>query len=518
MERLGIMGIKKTIIAAAMALLFSSQINSNAVYANNFRTDFLNNSTVIYAINLRTFNANDINRNGIIDFEEGETSGTFLNAIDRLDELKREGVTALHVLPITPVGKIKALGTAGSLYAAASFNSLNPQLKDPNSDLPIEEQARQFIQAAHERGISVIIDLPACGSYDLFLQRPELFLKDSSGQPIIPTDWTDVRLLDAGNETKINNDVLNLYKEFVDLMINIGADGIRADVAHCKPAKFWKELIDYSRKKYPQFLWLAESSDSWKEPVVPNTVFTPYDKLLKAGFDGYYGSYFDLKNWKTGSDLKKQVEHNFALEKIIGEKKGVIGSFTTHDELSPILEKGVNYSRMITWLNVTLPLNAYYIDGFDTGDTYVYFWANRKAPVTYTDDEEYFAHRGKIDIFNFSRKPGGSVGKLKEDFPRANEIKKIVNNIRTNGCFKFIPTSSKSAFAYTISDNQMTVIVIGSLNFNGTITTKTNIPKLTKGIHVHPINIINAPTIEKGKITSKLDSGEVQVFMFENPQ
>ena len=510
------MGIKKFLIAASIITFVAIHSNINSVFANTLRTDFLTNSTIIYAINIRTFNANDKNGNGIIEFDEGETSGTFLNAIDRLDELKKEGITTLHVLPITPVGKMKALGTAGSLYAAASFNQLNPQLKDPNSNLTLEDQARKFVQAAHAKGISVIVDVPACGAYDLFLQRPELFVKDASGQPVVPADWTDVRLLDAGDETKINNDVLRVYKEFVDLMINLGVDGIRADVAHSKPAKFWKELIDYSRKKDPQFLWLAESSDSWKDAVSPRTVYTPYDKLLQAGFDGYYGSYFNLKNWKTGSDLEKQVNLDLSLNKIIGEKKSVIGSFTTHDELSPILEKGINYSRMITWLNGTLPLNAYYVDGFDTGDNYIYFWANRKAPVTYTDDEYYFAHRGKIDIFNFSRKPGGHNAALKKEFIIANEMKSFTNNVLKRGKFKFLKTTATSAFAYTISDTQTTIIVIGNLDFIDSVTTKTSVPKLQPNNTVHPMTLINAPTIEKGKITSNLDPGEIQVLIFEN--
>lgn len=510
------MGLKKFLIAAFIIMFPAIQSNINEAYANSLRTDFLNNSTIIYAINLRTFNANDKNGNGIIEFEQGETSGTFLNAIDRLDELKKEGITALHILPITQVGKMKALGTAGSLYSAASFNKLNPQLQDPDSSLTIEEQAQKFVQAAHAKGISVIVDVPACGSYDLFLQRPELFVKDSSGQPVVPADWTDVRLLDAGDENKINNDVLKEYKEFVDLMIDLGVDGIRADVAHSKPAKFWKELIDYSRKKDPQFLWLAESSDSWKDAVSPKTVYTPYDKLLKAGFDGYYGSYFNLKNWKTAADLQKQVNLNLSLDKIVGEKKSVIGSFTTHDELSPILEKGVKYSRMIAWLNSTLPLNAYYVDGFDTGDNYIYFWANKKAPVTYTDDEYYFVHRGKIDIFNFSRKPGGNYAKLKQEFITANEMKKLTNGTLKNGKFKFLKTTAPSAFAYTITDQQRTIIVIGNLDFINSVTTKTSVSKLKANSQAFPVTIINPPIIEKGKITSNLDAGEIQVLIFEN--
>jgi hypothetical protein len=58
---------------------------------------------------------------------------------------------------------------------------------------------------------------------------------------------------------------------------------------------------------------------------------------------------------------------------------------------------------MIIWLSATLPVNSYFLDGFATGDTYLYQYRNKKAPKSYTDDDYYFVHLGKMDIFNFSR-------------------------------------------------------------------------------------------------------------------
>ena len=90
-------------------------INSSYAAANpGVRTLFLNNKAVICAINLRTFNAKDTNGNGIIDNDE--ESGNFINAVERLDELKADNINTLHLLPITPTGKLKALGTAGCTY------------------------------------------------------------------------------------------------------------------------------------------------------------------------------------------------------------------------------------------------------------------------------------------------------------------------------------------------------------------------------------------------------------------
>lgn len=508
--------VKRFVAALILMLFFTQSAFSADVWVNNLRRMFTRNSTIIYEINLRTFGAQDINKNGIIDFDEGEESGTFLNAIPRLEELATKGINTIHVMPITPVGKTKALGTAGSLYAASSFNTINPQLVSDKSALSPQAQARKFIDEAHKRGISVIIDLPSCGSYDLYMQHPELFVKDKSGHPVIPADWTDVRLLNAGTETAVNKDVYNLFKGFVDMVINLGADGIRADVATNKPAKFWKDLIDYSRLKDPQFLWLAEASESWTESVSPYAVFTPYNKLLEAGFDGYYGSYFNLKNYKTGKELINQITSTNSNLSKYQEPKAVIGSFTTHDEMSPLLINGQKFSEMIIWLNATLPLNSYFVDGFDSGDNYIYMWANKEAPKTYTDDDYYFVHRGKLDIFNFSRQPGNKNEYLTDSFALANRIKREFSTIINNGKFIPLKTSNPSVFAYAESYNGKSIIVIGNLNFRNNSDVTVYVPKIENKDIILPIKIDSIPVTEKGCIKVTLNAGETQVLFVNN--
>lgn len=505
--------IRRVLLTVLAVLLLSPKVFADSTWINDLRSLFLSDSAIIYAINIRTFGAQDINKNGIIETAEGEESGNFLNAISRLDELQTIGINTIHILPVMETGKTKALGTAGSLYAASSFNKLNPQLKSPRSALSVEDQAIKFINEAHRRKIRVIIDVPACGSYDLYMKRPELFAKNSSGEPVTPSDWTDVRLFNAGNESYINSDVYRLYKEFVDYVIMLGADGIRADVATSKPAKFWKDLIDYSRLKDPQFMWLAEASDSWTKAVAPEAVFTPYDKLLEAGFDGFYGSYFNMKDWRSASELMNHVKFTNSIKSKFIEPKSVIGSFTTHDELSPVLINGPAYSNMIMWLNATLPVNAYYIDGFSTGDNYIYLWGNKKAPKTFTDDDFYFVHRGKLDIFNFSRRPGGNNFELLRDFTLANNFKKyILSNMKN---YKFIPlkTTNAQVFAYALSGNKTTVLVFGNMNFRAYSEASIKVPAYEDTKLTIPVKIDSSPVSSKGKFDVNLLPGEIQVLM-----
>ncbi len=498
---------KKTTIVLAFALL-----SVNICFAregNDLRTLFLNNQARICGINIRNFNSKDLNGNEIID--QNEESGNFINAIERLDELKELGINTLHLLPITPVGKLKALGTAGSVYAIAGFDEINEQLIDRSSDLPPKEQAKKFIDECHKRNIRVIIDLPSCGSYDLYLKRPELFIKDNKNISIVPTDWTDVRLLNTGNNTKLNEDLMNEHKKFVDMVIELGANGIRADVATIKPSNFWIELIKYARSKDSEFMFLAEASDSWREPPSQYAEFTPYDKLLEAGFDGYYGSFFNLKDWNA-QDLIEHIKFNKRILSSFTDKKSAIMSFTTHDELSPVLIHGENFSVMIAWLEAVLPFNPYIIDGFQTGDDYIYPWANAKAENTQTDDETYFVHRGQLDIFNFSRKPQGKSKIILENLKKAYKFRIDNEELITNGEIIPLKTKNEKVFAFIINGETEKLIVIGNLDFQNStekMIFKTNLNKITKFDIIHGDDNIK---LSHKKLNTSLKAGEVKII------
>ena len=507
------MQLKQTLNLLLILLLLSSPVLADE--KTGLRTLFVNNKAVICGINIRNFNAKDLNGNKLID--SNEESGNFINAIERLDELKAAGINTLHVLPITPVGKLKALGTAGSVYAIADFESINHQLIDTNSSLTPLEQAKFFVEECHKRGIYVVIDLPSCGSYDLFMNRPELFIKDKKNLSVVPTDWTDVRLLNTGNNLKLNEDVLNVHKRFVDMILDIGADGIRADVATIKPSHFWEEIIEYTRLKKPEFLYLAEASDSWREPPSKYAEFTPYDKLLQAGFDGYYGSFFNLKDWKYSKEFVDHIKFNNKLLTSYPDNKSVILSFTTHDEVSPVTLKGEDFSVLICWLEATLPFNPYFIDGFQTGDRYIYPWANTKASFTETDDDYYFVHRGKLDIFNFSAKPGGKSLLVSDNFQKAMKFRVNNMDLISKGTFTPLKCDKDRVFAFSRSYQGETIVVLANLDdkhFQKRISIKVSGLK-----KYQPLNVIHGSAnykVRKNTLITDLNPNEIKVLRIED--
>ena len=162
------------IITAFVLLLFSE---SSLAKIDSLRETFANNLGVVYTINIRNFAAQDKDNDEIINTDKGDIKGTFLNAQEKIPYLAKANINTIYLLPITKTGKLKAIGTAGSLYAMDSFNELNPQLDDTTNNLTIDEEAKKFIETAHKYNLKVIVDLPSCGSYDLSLKKPDCLLK-----------------------------------------------------------------------------------------------------------------------------------------------------------------------------------------------------------------------------------------------------------------------------------------------------------------------------------------------------
>ncbi len=498
-------------------LFFTLQLGCNVCFAqwsNDLRSLFTGNKSIIYALNIRSFGAVDRDGDDIIIPEAGDTAGSFINAIPRLKELTKMGINTVYLLPITKTGKLKAMGTAGSLYALDSFDRLNPQLDDKSNPLSVEEEAKLFVQEAHKLGLRVIVDIPSCGSYDMSLERPDLFIKDKNGNSVVPVDWTDVRLFKVYDEKgKLNQVLVENYKSLIKMLQDIGVDGVRADVAAIKPYEFWKELIDYARLKDPQFLFIAEACTSWTNPIKQWGEYTSVEKLLEAGFDGYYGDWADFDKIVKSKDFFKRIKSDLKISKQFNGQKSTMSSFATHDQQSVKVRGGIPLWEMVTWLNVTLPMNPYFLDGYTTGDNYIYRYENKKAQTSSTDDDYYFVHRAKFDIFNFSRRPAGNYTALEEKFTKAMKFKYWAKDILVAGKFVELSSSSPSVFAYARKNGDDAVVVIGSLSRDSEVESNVYIRNLRETSFVSPVKMGEAPIVKRGKMLVKLKPLETQVYL-----
>ena len=495
-------------------------------YKNDLRTLFTTNSAKILAIIPRTFNAKDTNGNEFIDGNEAH--GTFLNAIDRLDEVKAEGFNTLHVLPINPPGKDNAMGTAGSVYAPEDLLKFDPILIDKKDPRSPQEQFKAFVDACHKKGLRVMVDMPSCASYDLYMEKPELMAHERNGLAKTPQGWYDIRMFepweDEGKRT-LNPELLEYHRKFVDLMIDSGVDGIRADVARAKPVEFWDIIIPYSRKRNPEFAWLAESYTYEDASPQANMPYDRPEDSLRAGFDAYYGQYHIFNEWNTAKELNDYVIDNLNMSYRLEKGKSLIGSFATHDDISPMSHGGAVYCNLTSGLEATLPmLNPYFVDGFQSGDNYDYSYRDKYSTETSTDNHEMTVHQNKLDIFNLSRKPGGAEPEIGKFMTSALKFRDEYADVVKRGSYIVLDKKKDKAdqvIAFARHRQGRTLLIIANKNVNRRVACKVEVPTLKANQKLK--NLLPSYgeeskfQVSQGEVSVDLGPGRIHVFEIDTP-
>ena len=483
LARINVAGVKKVDLSSEKPVQ----------YQNKMRSMIRNNESVMMAIVMRTFTAQDLNGDDKVTLSTGEKNGTFLSAISRLDELKELGINTIHMLPIHPPGKKNAMGTAGSIYAPAKYVTedghlaIDPMLIDKNDPRTPDEQVKAFVDECHKRGIRVMIDLPSCASVDMLEAEPELMAFGRNGEEKTPQGWTDIRMFEPwADESKrtLNPKLLEMHKQYVDACIDLGIDGIRADVARAKPPEFWDILINYSHKRDPEFGWLAES---YTYECASPMVNMPYDRpedLLRAGFDEYYGQYHIFHDWKGAKEFNDYVKLNLDMSYKLPAGKSVIGSFLTHDDSSSMIHGGENYCKMTTVLQATIPMcNPYFIDGFQTGDYYDYKYRETDNIETYTDKYKMDEHRYRLALFNLSRKPSGDSPDIARVMEGVLKMRSENMDVLADKNSSFIEFNKRKdiddqIITYARHNNGRTLLVVANKNPNRNVTGIIEIPGL----------------------------------------
>ncbi len=498
------------------------EVNDNKIEPNNLRTMFQNNEAKIMGIVIRTFNANDENNDELINGKEKH--GTFLNAIDRLDEVKSLGINTLHILPFHEPGKLNAMGTAGSVYSPLDLLSIDPVLDDKDDPRTVKEECKEFVNECHKRGIRVMLDLPSCASYELFLNSPELMAIDRKGVAKTPQGWNDIRMFEPfADETKrtLNPDLLQLHKDFVDMCIDLGIDGVRADVARAKPTEFWDIIIPYSHEKDPEFAWLAETYTYEDASPQLNMMYDRPEDSLNAGFDSYYGQYHIFHEWTSASELVDYVKDNLEMSHKFEPGKSLIGSFGTHDDMSLMFRGGAKFTNLVTGLQATLPMtNPYIIDGYQTGDYYQYPYKNAISATSMTDSNVCVVHEGKLDIFNLSRKPGGDNPEIEDFFKESMKFRDNNKDIITKG--SFIPlnvkgTKNDQIITFARHLNGKTFLVVANRNVNNREKGIIEVPGLKKDQSLNNLlpSCFDESYFQTENNQVKVDLGAARIHVFE---
>jgi cyclomaltodextrinase / maltogenic alpha-amylase / neopullulanase len=191
---------------------------------------------VIYEVNVRTFSP----------------SGDFRGVEQRLDDLKRLGVTILWLMPIHPMGQVKKKGSIGSPYAVQDYYAINPSYGT-------KEDFKRLVSEAHRRGLRVIIDIVANHTAwdSVLMKHPEFYKHDEKGNIIPPVpDWSDVAGLNYANP-QLRSYMLDMLKYWLR---DFDLDGFRCDVAGDVPTDFWETARAELTKIKPDIIMIAEAN------------------------------------------------------------------------------------------------------------------------------------------------------------------------------------------------------------------------------------------------------------------
>jgi glycosidase len=198
-------------------------------------------------------------RIGLDDLPGGfRETGTFLKSILLLPYLKKMGVNAIHLLPVTTIGSDGNKGTLGSPYAIRNPYKLDERLAEPFHELGVEAEYAAFVDAAHHLGMRVVMEFvfrTAAKDSDWILDHPNWFYwidasvpdrseehPDGFGNPVFSEEELQVinqrvRRNDHSSLPPPGMSYRNLYREMPleivqegDRMIGLMEDGSRVRI------------------------------------------------------------------------------------------------------------------------------------------------------------------------------------------------------------------------------------------------------------------------------------------------
>ncbi|HUQ09661.1 MAG TPA: alpha-amylase family glycosyl hydrolase [Steroidobacteraceae bacterium] len=276
--------------------------------------------------------------------------GNFKGIVPQLDRLKAQGVTVIWLMPIHPVGKLKAKGSLGSPYAVRDYDAINPEY-GTGDDL------KQLVAAAHQRGIKVFIDVVINHtSWDsvLLTKHADWYTHDASGNIVPPNpDWVDVADLDwskPGLRQYMTGMLVRWLRDY-------GLDGFRCDYASGVPTDFWEHVRPELDKVRPGLAFLAESDD----PALLRSAFD-----IDYAWDFYHAMSDALAGAKPASELRA-VWERAAAKYPPGALR--LRFSDNHDQLRTTGQAGLPAAMAASAVMFTLDGVPLLYNGMEVGDT-----------------------------------------------------------------------------------------------------------------------------------------------------
>jgi glycosidase len=276
-------------------------------------------------------------------------TGDFTGITAQLDRLQHLGINILWLMPIHPVGRLKAKGTLGSPYAVRDYYGINPEYGTP-ADL------HRLVGEAHRRGLKVIIDIVADHTAwdSVLMKTPDFYRHDAAGHIIPPNpDWADVAALNYDNP-QLRRYMIDMLKYWVR---EFALDGFRCDAAGMVPTDFWEQARTELDALKAGLFMLAE----WDQPA-----------LMARAFDVDYAwkGYAALADSIAGRAPASVVREQWQRDNARYERDALHMRFSdNHDETRAIARFGEPAALAASALVFTLDGVPLLYNGMEVGDT-----------------------------------------------------------------------------------------------------------------------------------------------------
>ena len=400
---------------------------------------FVPNQNVIYQLDLYNFTS----------------QGTLAAAQQRLDYLKDLGIDIIWLMPIHPRGILGRIGSLGSPYAPRDYHAVN-------SDFGTMDDLRNFVNAAHQRGMQVWLDWVAnhTAKDNVWITEHRDYYNSTLTSP---NGYGDVYQLDYSKEaTQLA--MIEAMEYWID---QADIDGYRCDYisSNTIPTEFWTRAIKALKEYKP-----GKTITMLGEGDMANSV----QRLLVCGWDydyawGFQSQLVNNKNNPTG--VLNQCRNLVGDLRFIDISRMVY--LTNHDQ---------NYNSTMT----TQYGNNVYAFTVLTFTLY-------GMPLLYNGQETGYLLNRKLDYFNRTPINWNSVdSKMQSTVKALTALKHSCDALIDNGNraseVSFLNTGNNNVIAYTRSHNDQQCLVVLNL---GSSTVNTVVSGLKAGEWKKAIDVNN---------------------------
>ena len=316
-------------------------------------------------------------------------SGTISDWKKKLIEIKEMGFNAIHLLPLTKMGKSE------SPYSATDLFDIDPSYLDPNDPADSLAQLESFVEEAKKNKIRLFVDIVVnhiSPESNVAKTCPEWIIKDENEKDGFKRAgathqnswirWEDLVLIAYRNSDPIlKQEIWNYFHSYVDFWASYAyytGGGLRFDNLHSSTPEFITHLTRRLKEEYPDIIIMGE-------------YFSSKDEF-----------YRNIPDWQLNLILGNSWEYRVAptIRKYIMDIQthGGLEYFlplTTHDTGSPAQEYGSVYSTMPRYLIYALMGTGQtgIVQGTETGieRKIEFIGKNNKSPISGKEDfREFF--------------------------------------------------------------------------------------------------------------------------------